>query len=470
MKTIGIFHYQVGRTDGVSLEIDKWKRVLEEMGHRVHLCAGDLGTAEGTLIEEMYHHRPDAERLNYNTFRELRDYEDEAAYRTELYGLAQVVERKLHAFVEEKGIDFLIPQNIWSVGISPSVAIALARVMRDPRLPALAQNHDFYWERSGRVALTCGTAIELADKYLPPRDPLARHVVINSLARCELAERKGIASTVVPNVFDFTDPATGTARQHTWVSTGDAPPWEIDDYNRDFRAQIGLSENDVLILQATRIIERKGIELAVDFVRALESPGRRARLKAQGLYDGRSFGDDSRIVFVLAGYTRDDPTGGYVSRLKQKIERAGIDALFIEDVVGGQRGTRDGCRVYSLWDTYVFADLITYPSQWEGWGNQFLEALRARLPMVVFEYPVYRADIKDKGFRVVSLGSEIRGRDDLGLVQVAPEVIEVAADRAVELLTDAPLRREMVEHNFQVGRQHYSLEALRGYLAPLIDE
>ncbi|RLC75975.1 MAG: glycosyl transferase family 1, partial [Chloroflexi bacterium] len=63
MKTIGIFHYQVGRTDGVSLEIDKWKHVLEEMGHTVHLCAGDLGATEGTLIEEMYHHRPDAERL-----------------------------------------------------------------------------------------------------------------------------------------------------------------------------------------------------------------------------------------------------------------------------------------------------------------------------------------------------------------------------------------------------------------------
>ena len=79
MKTVGIFHYQVGRTDGVSLEIDKWKRVLEEMGHMVHLCAGDRGAAEGTLIEEMYHHRPDAERLSYNTFYELCDYPDDVA-------------------------------------------------------------------------------------------------------------------------------------------------------------------------------------------------------------------------------------------------------------------------------------------------------------------------------------------------------------------------------------------------------
>ena len=451
-QTIGIFHYQVGRTDGVSLEIDKWKHVLEQMGHKVYLCAGDLGTVQGgTLIEEMYHHRPDAERLNYNTFHELRDYENEAAYRTDLYELADTVECKLRAFVAEKGIDFLIPQNVWSVGASPSVAIALARVMRGLGLPALAHNHDFYFERTGGVALTCATAIELADIYLPPRDPLARHVVINSLAQRKLTECKGIDSTVVPNIFDFT-----------------APPWEIDDYNRDFRARIGLKDNDVLILQATRIIERKGIELAVDFVKALDNPERRARLKAHGLYDGRPFDDDSRVVLVLVGYARDDPAGVYVSRLETKIERAGIHAIFIADLVGAHRGTRDRTKVYSLWDTYVFADLITFPSLWEGWGNQFLEALNARLPMMVFEYPVFKIDIQDKGFRVISLGSEIEGRDDLGLVQVAPEVIEDAADQAVEYLTDTRLRRETVVHNFQVGRQHYSMEALQGYLGQLM--
>ena len=61
MKSIGAVHYQLGRTDGVSLEIDKWKRVLENRSHEVYLCAGDLSTAEGTLVEELYHHRPEVE-------------------------------------------------------------------------------------------------------------------------------------------------------------------------------------------------------------------------------------------------------------------------------------------------------------------------------------------------------------------------------------------------------------------------
>ena len=35
MKKIAIVHYRVGRTDGVSLEIEKRKAILEELGHEV---------------------------------------------------------------------------------------------------------------------------------------------------------------------------------------------------------------------------------------------------------------------------------------------------------------------------------------------------------------------------------------------------------------------------------------------------
>ena len=38
------------------------------MGHAVHYCAGDLGTLDGTLIPELYHHREDGQRLYNNTF------------------------------------------------------------------------------------------------------------------------------------------------------------------------------------------------------------------------------------------------------------------------------------------------------------------------------------------------------------------------------------------------------------------
>ena len=151
----------------------------------------------------MFHHREDAHRLYNNTFISLDNYPSEAAYREELYGKAELIEKQFRDFIANKQIDFLIPENVWSVAAHPSVAIALTHVMRDLNIPALAHNHDFYWERREGVALTCATAIEFAQKYLPPRDPLARHVTINSLGQQALWARKGIEATVVPNVFDL---------------------------------------------------------------------------------------------------------------------------------------------------------------------------------------------------------------------------------------------------------------------------
>ncbi|RPI53353.1 MAG: glycosyl transferase family 1, partial [Chloroflexi bacterium] len=305
MKRIGILHYQVGRTDGVSLEIDKWKQVLENRGHEVYLAAGDLATVEGTVIEELYHHRPEVERLYRNTFEALTDYGDDGAYRAELYRVAEVLERRICEFVEDKGIDFLIAENVWSVAINPAAAIALTRVMRDHQIPALGHHHDFYWERETGVALTCRTALELVEKFLPPRGPDVTHTVINSIARQELAERKGIDAAIVPNVFDF-----------------ESPSWSVDEYNHDFRQRIGLRDKDIMILQATRITPRKGIELAVDLVQALCTPERRGRLKRRGLYDARPFDDDSRIVLVLAGYARDALSGNYLDRITARVARA----------------------------------------------------------------------------------------------------------------------------------------------------
>ena len=451
MSNIGIFHYKVGGTDGVSLEISKWKIVLEKLGHKVFLCAGDLGGAQGTLIREMYHHTPEAERLYLNAFKSLSDFSDNVEYASALEDLTTKIEKKLDQFIEENKINLLLPNNIWSVGANPAAALALTRVLRKHDLPALAHHHDFYYERFDRLALTCQTAVELADKYLPPHDAQVKHVVINKIAQQELMERKGIASTVIPNVFDF-----------------NGKSWKPDDYNKDFLSKIGLRRSDVVILQAVRLVPRKGIELAIDLVSALNKPKRRAKLKKHGLYDGRVFEDESRIVLVLAGYAQDDLSGRYIDALKEKIRRTGVDALFIEDKIEVSRSFDGIEKKYSLWDSYVFADFVIYSSLWEGWGNQLLEAVYARLPTVIFEYPVYLSDIKDKDFRFISLGSQISGKDDLGLAYLDQQVIEKAADGIIDYLVDRDLRKEDTEYNYSIGKEYYSYISLQRYLEKLI--
>lgn len=399
------------------------------------------------MIREMYHHRPVAERLYHNTFVSLTDYPDDDSYREELYSEAEKIEAALDTMVSEKELDVVIPQNIWSVGAHPSVAIALDRVAKRRGVHVLAHHHDFYWERVEGVSLTCRTAVELADRFLPPHDPSYAHVVINRLAQEALYQRKGIESQVIPNIFDF-----------------DGDPWIKDEYNSDFRESFGIKSNDIVLLQATRVVARKGIEAAIDFTAALEA--NRESLEGKRLYNGEKFTKESKIILLLVGYAQDDATGDYLVRLQKKAAHLGVDMRYIADRISSTRKIdADGNKVYSLWDTYVFADMVTYCSYWEGWGNQFLEALKARLPILIFEYPVYKSDIADKNFTVISLGDRIRGINSDGLIRIERQQIINAASNAILYLLNSSLRAAAVEANFETAREYYSMKALREYLS-----
>jgi glycosyltransferase involved in cell wall biosynthesis len=445
-KTIGIFHYQLGLTDGVSLEVDKWKSVLERMGHRVLLCAGRLGNQEGILLPELYHHRPEIEAINQNILG-LRDDLSPPDLENLLNDKIDFLEKAFNKIILENKIDVLLVNNIWSVAMNIPAAIALERVRNRLALKTIAHHHDFYWERKLSPNLERYEIRKILEAYLPPKDPKITHIVINSIARLSLQRFKGIPSTIVPNVFDF-----------------DGTDWVIDDYNRDLRRTIGLRENDICLLQATRIVPRKGIELAIEVVKALNEPHRRDILQENGLYNGRHLDAESKIVLVLAGYDRDDPTGVYLQKLKRKANNLGVELRHINTIVGSERSIQEGSKTYALWDTYAIADLVTYPSLWEGWGNQLLEAFRAKLPILMFEYPVYLQDIQDRGFNVISLGSEITGRDQQDLVHIPESVIQRAADQCVVYLTNQAVREEAVSKNYSIAKKHFSFDELERQL------
>ncbi|MHA1226694.1 MAG: mannosylglucosylglycerate synthase, partial [Candidatus Hodarchaeales archaeon] len=120
-------------------------------------------------------------------------------------------------------------------------------------------------------------------------------------------------------------------------------------------------------------------------------------------------------------------------------------------------------------DSYVHADLISYPSLQEGWGNQFLEALKAKKPIILFEYDVYKSDIKPLGFETISLGSSLlTGRDSNNLVSVPEKVIRRAAELTIEFLQNKELREKVVDKNFQIGKEKLSLKALEGILKKIL--
>jgi len=450
---IAFFQNRLGRTDGVSLEVDKWRRVLtERLGHEVVYCAGNPDVP-GHCLPELFASHPVTWRILRNASVAFTDYATPAELEAEIYMHADLIEQRLLDFIASERPDVLVPNNLCSGGFQPAAAVAFHRVIRRTGLPAIVHSHDFYYEDSGEVSATGHVAHSLYERYFPPILPRVQHVVINRIAQRWLAEHKALAATVVPNVFDFEQPA-----------------WTQDDYNADLRTMIGVSEDDLVILQATRILDRKGIELAIDMVAQLQQPGRRRTLAGAALVGGGRFREDSRIVLVCAGIVETiGISGGYWPALQARAQRLGVDLLHIGKLVGHSCGRgADGEKIYSLWDTYAHADLVTYPSQWEGWGNQFIEAVFARLPVVVFEYPVWQTDLAPHGFQVISLGDQVKRETTDGLCELPAGRMASAVDEVVSVLTNPDRREAMVAHNAEIGRREFSMAALEGLVRVLL--
>ncbi len=454
MAVFAFCQHRLGRTDGVSLEVDKWRRVLESRGHTVHYLAGNDDVPGGHFVPELYPFHPVTSRIIKNATRKLEDYPSAAALIEDIMRHKAVIKPKLRRLIDDLHVDVMLPNNLLSVGYNIPGMLALSEILRETGIKTICHSHDFWWEDSGEVEPTCDEIVALYREHAPPAYPNIRHVVINRIGQRELKARKGLDARVVPNVFDF-----------------DQPAWPMDDYNRDFRQAIGVSPRDLLFLQATRILDRKAIELAIDVVAELNRPANRRRLEAAPLYDGRVFGAADKIVLVCAGYVEGIGLSvDYYANLVAKAEALGVEVRWAGDIVKHSRGIADGRKLYSLWDSYVAADFVTYPSVWEGWGNQLIEALFARLPVVLFEYPVYVSDLKQVGFDVVSLGDTVAGKDAHGLVRVPADTLAAAADRMVLLLTDAAARRKTVDHNYAVADRHFSLTALGRIIDALLSE
>lgn len=446
---IALTHFRVGETDGVSLEMDKWKQVLENNGHKVYYIAGTSGPQEAFIIEEMdYRGIKDAE-LNRACFENAGFISDDEL-KTEIETIAKTIEDKFVKIIEENQIDILIPNNLLSLGRSPHISMAITNAALKTGVKVIGHHHDFYWEREYFDRPQNKYAQYLLDEYFPPKQLKdMEHVVINKLAKRDLLAKKSKESIVVPNVFEF--------RNDLWVE---------DEYNKTINRDLGIGENEVVFLQATRVTNRKAIELAVDLVAVLDTPEFRNKLIGKTLYSGKIFDKNTKLTLAMIGLHE----GGdnYEQRLIDYAKQKKVNLIVRPDLVDHSRKTKDdGTKVYSLWDAYVHCDLITYPSIYEGWGNQFLEGLFAKKPQIVFEYSVFISDIIDFGFDYISLGDTYTiGENNLAKVEIS--ILKRAADECIEYLCSKQKYYDSVEKNFGIGKQNLSLEALEKLIKTLM--
>jgi len=407
---VGFISTRLAGTDGVSLETEKWADVFESEGFDCFYFAGGLDRPPDCsyLVEQAHFQHPDIKDIHRKCFgvnkRDRKTTE-------KIHKLKTILKDHLYKFIKKFDIELLIPQNALTIPLNLPLGIALTQVISETGIPAIAHHHDFFWERQN--FLTNGVW-EYLNMAFPPHLPSMSHVVINSSGDHQLGLRTGISSTIIPNVMDFEN----------------SPP-PVDEYASDVRQALGVEDDELLILQPTRVVKRKGIEHAIELVHRL---GMKAKLVIS-----HASGDE--------GYD-------YQNRVKEYSNMLGVNTVFVCEIINERRGkTKDGRKIYTLEDIYPHADLVTYPSNYEGFGNAFLEAIYFRKPIVVNTYSIYSMDIKPKGFSVVELDGYVSKK---------------AVEQTRRVLQNPELCERMVEKNYQIATRYFSYKVLRKKLKALI--
>ncbi len=411
-RRIGVVATRLCGTDGVSLETRKWVEVLERLGHTCFTLTGE-SDQPGDRVREVpeFHFRHAEVQAVYAVAFCARNRPPEIT--REIHRLAEHLKAEVRAFVRQNEIELLLVENALTIPLHLPLGVALTEFLAESGLPAIVHHHDFFWERT-RFLVNC--VWDVLNMAFPPHLPNLRHVVINSSASNQLSLRTGISAMIVPNVMDF-----------------DRPPAPPDDYVRHLRQDLGVQPDERFLLQPTRVVQRKGIEHALELIERLDLPAR-----------------------LVVSHASGDEGHEYERRVRRLADLLRVPVSFVSDRIQERRGVlQDGRRVYALADVYPFADLVTYPSSIEGFGNAFLEAVYFRRPILVNNYSIFAIDIKPHGFRVIEFDGFIT--DD-------------TVESVRQLLKSPTLAEEMTEVNFALAKRHYSYSMLERRLQTLLTE
>lgn len=457
-RTVAIVHFFSERTDGVSLQIHENDRVLAEQGWQVIECSADASGANSFLLPELDYSTPQVQIFKQ---RDESLPQDDAAIEQAFEQQVQIIKTKLAQLIRQYQPQAIHFRNILSLPIHPAATVAMAECIAEhPQVGFLAQHHDFSFEddfipgdRQKAYAIPYPTIQQRVQDALLYTTPQVQHAVINSLMQKSLQERFGYQAAVIPDAFDF---ETRTP--------------EITD----LRARIGVGANDLVIGTMARIIPRKAMEIAVQFIVALRQRQQEFLGAARGVHR-RTITDDTRFVLLLpqtAGL--DEPENAvYFRKLRQYAEDLGVTVIHLGEQVVADSVYAGDPRQIPFYSLYQAVDILLFPSYQEGFGNQFLEAVALGKGVVSAHlYPVMEADIFPRipAHGVITLGTNSEYTlDEQGLVHLQESLLQAAIDQEIHFLLHPDEEQERAASTRQQLKAAFDASVVGLIISDLLD-
>ncbi len=412
---IGIIIGRYGDIDGVSLETSKWINILQKIGHKIFILSGAFSKymkngIHPTLYSPLSFYSPECEWEQKRAFYYPDDEPDELIEHLER--TSDAIALQIFKWIMANKIDIILSENASALPCHLSMGMGIKKLVEHTGIKTICHNHDFFWERGDRYKSPHKEIQQIIKSTFPLQSDHIRHAVINSYSKNYLRQHFNIDSIIVPNVMDF-----------------DKPYGQVDGYNNNLLKELGLKTTEIPLLQVTRIVRRKGIEVALDLIDRL---------------------NDKNIKLVITGSYADDERIGYYKKLLSIINKRKLKnrVIFGRKKIHTYRGkTQSGEKIYSISDSYAHATSCTYFSIYEGFGNAFVECVLAKKPIFVNNYkPVYWPEIGSKGFQTVMIEDNI--------------LTDEAVKKIDEIIHKPKLAREISEFNFELGKKYFSYNVL----------
>lgn len=441
---IALAHYRINGTDGVSLEMRKWYECLTLQNHKCIYISGSKPSDVNCQIQGIDFKDEFNKKIVDNCYTEFKDYETTDELKKLIFERADIIEKELSTIVEKNKIECLIVANIMSLGWNLSACIAFTNFARkNKKIKVLLVASDIYWERELYVHPVVDFVRDILDDYFLPDLVNVKHCAISELARIEIIKRRGLHPFILNKVIDFEN-----------------SPTEVEAISEKLRKVIGAEEKDIVILNPSRIEPRKAIEFTIELANAIKKKSK--KYIGKQMYNKKVFNDDSKIHLIFYG-TDDSFGSSYIDNLKNKMDSYNIKYINLRDIIGS---TRSGEEKFCYLDAYYIADAIVSGSVLEGWGNHILEASVSKKPLAIFEYPVFKSDIKKLGLKICSLGDTFRNVRPL---KVIPQrAIEKAADQMLDVIFNEEKYQKAINKNYNVCHKNFSFRALSNNLKKLL--
>jgi mannosylglucosylglycerate synthase len=466
----GIIHSLIGKNDGVSIVIDQ----------SVNAMVKDLGVGLGNIFFMAAHSSPRFNAETHEIFWHkseinktiVRQFSNEAdSSLAELIHENGIIARDIIAdFVKRNSIDILIAHNtshpynfITAVGLGYYIEELRKQNIIWPKV--LVWWHDSYFERAQFA--NPNPIIKRYLKYLPGTQ-IDGIVFINS-TQTGLARKIFNEYDASPKESFFTDRTAVIPNTHDiywdWkacVWTGNKlnfPPQ--DSYNQSFLKDIGLEDmvksggftlkDTLILLQHTRIVPRKKIEVAIDLAFKLaERYAREGRHKC--------------IALLISGHSGDEQVKykeyleEYFQTKNKSVSNRQVCMIFGENHILSHRDIIVDKKYYNFFEipgiVASFGGIGTYFSETEGFGNNLLEMIAAGLPVVINKYDIYKTDVEPLGFNMPFIEDGV--------------LDDALIEKTFKLTTDIAYRNQIVSHNLAILSEKLGHKIISKLLSPLI--